>query len=65
MSAKAEDVKEAKTTNVKKFTKEALLGSKKYKNRIPILRVLLIDGNSYTIAEVDKLIDAYMKGGVK
>ena len=61
--------KEEKTEEVssseKKFTKEALLNSKKYKNRMPILRVLLVDGKEYSINETDKLIEKYMKSGVK
>lgn len=48
-----------------KFTKSSILSSKKYKNRKPILIVLLADDKEYSINEVDKLIDNYMKGKVK
>jgi hypothetical protein len=47
------------------FTKDQLLASKKYANRRDILNALLVAGETYTIAQVDALIEKYMKGPVK
>ena len=48
------------TKNVAKYTKSKLLASKKYKNRIDLLTVILQDDNQYTIEEVDKAIKDFM-----
>lgn len=48
------------TKNVAKYTKSKLLVSKKYKNRIDLLTVILQDDNQYTIEEVDKAIKDFM-----
>ena len=48
-----------------KFTKRQILSSKKYFHRRDLLSVLLKDDESYTLNEVDALIDKFMKGGVK
>lgn len=47
------------------FSKAQILASKKYKHNIDILTVLLKDGERYSIDEVEKLINKYMKGSVK
>ena len=47
------------------FSKEQLLGAKKYTDRRDLLNVLLIDDKQYTIAEVDVAINNFMKKGVK
>lgn len=52
-------------TEEKRYTKDTITTSKKYNNRKPLLRVLLEDKKMYTIKEVDKLIDDYMKKEVK
>lgn len=52
-------------TEEKGYTKNTIITSKKYSNRKPLLRVLLEEGKMYTIKEVDKLIDDYMKKEVK
>lgn len=46
------------------FTKEQLVGSKRYANRRDLVSVLLEDGKTYTLTEVDALINKYMKGAV-
>lgn len=56
---------ESTTVTEKKFTKESILNSKKYKNRKPILTVLLKEGSTYSIKEVDVIVDKYMKSEVK
>ncbi len=47
------------------YTKEQLVTSKKYATRQDILSALLADGKTYTLDEVDALIEKYMKGKVK
>ena len=47
------------------YTKEQVAASKRYANRRDLVSVLLEDGKSYTLAEVDALIDKFMKGAVK
>lgn len=44
-----------------KFTKEQILKSKKFKNRVDLIRVILQDDKSYTLEEVQKEIDKFMK----
>lgn len=63
--AKEKEITEITNVTEKKFTKESLLNSKKYKNRKPILSVLLEDGKSYSVKEVDIIVDKYMKSEVK
>jgi hypothetical protein len=48
-----------------KFTKEQILGSKKYSNRRDVLVAILSDDKSYTLEQVDSLLDKFMKGKVK
>ena len=48
-----------------KYSKEQILASARYANRHDILNALLIDGKEYTIAEVDKVMDGWLKKGVK
>jgi len=56
---------EKKNKEAPAFTKGQLLASKKYANRRDILNALLADGKTYTTAQVDALIEKYMKGPVK
>ena len=44
-----------------KFTKEQILKSKKFKNRVDLIRVILQDNESYRLEEVQKEIDKFMK----
>lgn len=46
-------------------TKAQLLASKRYANRQDIINALLEDGKTYTTAQVDALIEKFMKGQVK
>ena len=48
-----------------KFTKEQLVKSKKYFDKVDLLNVLLQDGQEYTIKQVDELIESFMKKEVK
>ena len=47
------------------FAKESLLKSKRFKDERDIISALLVDGEEYTIKEVDDMIEKYMKGMVK
>ena len=48
-----------------KFTKEALVNSKRFRDERDIVSALLEDGVEYTISEVETMIMEYMKGKVK
>ena len=50
---------------VSTFTKMQLLKSKRYIERRDLLTVLLNDRKQYSHAEVDVLMDEFMKGKVK
>lgn len=47
------------------YTKEQVAVSKRYVNRRDLVNVLLEDGKAYTLAEVDALIEKFLKGAVK
>lgn len=53
------------TTNKVTYTREQIIGSKKYAGRADILSALLEPEKTYTLEEVDKKIERYMKGVVK
>ena len=59
LATKKENVKEST------FTKLQLINSKKYKHRVDLLEVLLQDDRRYSISDVDKEIQKFMKGSVK
>ena len=46
------------------FTKEQILSSKKYSNRRDVLGAILTD-KTYTLEQVDSLLEKFMKGKVK
>ena len=62
MSANAKEVKKRAES---KFSKEQLISSERYVNRRDLVDALLEDDREYTINEVDKKIDEFMKGKVK
>ena len=47
------------------FSKEKILGMKRYAHRVDVLGVLLKDDRQYTFKEVDDLLAKFMKGKVK
>ena len=47
------------------YTVDQLAASKRYANRRDLIRALLDSGKRYTLDEVDRLIESYMKGQVK
>lgn len=48
-----------------KYSKQQFVESNMYKQQIDLVNALLVDGQSYTIAEVDKIILDFKKGKVK
>lgn len=60
--AKTANTEQATTTPT--YTVEQLAASKRYANRRDIIRALLEEGKTYTLDEVDRLIEMYMKGKV-
>lgn len=47
-----------------KYTKNQFLQSKRYKNQVDVLNCVLKDDESYSTAQVEKLLDEFMKGKV-
>ena len=47
-----------------RFTKAQLMASNKYANRKDLIGALLDDNKDYTTAQVDELIEKYLKGKV-
>lgn len=48
-----------------RYSKEGFLTSEQYRRYKGILTSLLEDGKKYTVAEVESLINGFMKGQVK
>lgn len=47
------------------YAKAQIVGAKRYEKDIDIINALLSDKKSYTLAEVDKIIEDFKKGKVK
>ena len=47
------------------YTREQVMSSQRYANRRDLVSVLLENGKTYTLTEVDALINKFMKGAVK
>lgn len=47
------------------YSKEQLAASQRYAARRDLIGALLVDGKSYTLNEVDALIEKYLKGKVR
>lgn len=52
------------TIEQSKFTKEQLLDSDRFRDRIDLVSTILSDGEEYTIDFVEEQIEKYMKGQV-
>ena len=52
-------------TNVPTLTKDQLMASKRYQNKVDLVDALLVDEKVYTLDEVDKIIDSFLKGKVE
>lgn len=59
MSKKQTEVK-AEQPAATKYTKDALAGSKRFQTRRDLLNAILIDGEVYTIEEVENAINKYL-----
>lgn len=46
------------------YTKQQLLASSRYKEKVDLLEALLEDEKKYSFQETDETIDCYMKGKV-
>lgn len=57
-------VKTKNDGEVRKFPKEVLTSSNRYKHSTDLINALLEDGKEYSFDEVDNLIKKYMKGKV-
>lgn len=51
-------------TTASSFSKEQILSATKFANRRDLLSVVLEDGKTYTVEDVQKEIDKFMKGKV-
>jgi len=47
-----------------RFTKQQLIKSKKYAPKADVLGAVLLDSETYSASEVDKLVDKFLKGKV-
>lgn len=59
---KTENKSEIKTENT--YTKDQILMSEKYAKRRDLVNALLEDDKEYTIAEVDEMMEKFLKGKV-
>lgn len=59
MAAKKEAAQSQETE--KKFTKAQLLKSEQYRHQQDLLSALLTDGQRYSLAEVDKRVQEFLK----
>lgn len=51
--------------NVSKYSKVQIVKSNKYAEKRDLLNALLEDGKTYTLKEVDAMIEEFMKKAVK
>ena len=56
--------KKEEVTKSSSFSKEQILSAAKFANRRDLLSVVLEDGKTYTVEDVQKQIDKFMKGKV-
>ena len=56
--------KKIKQKQESKFTKQQILAASRYNKRRDALKAILVDGESYSISEVNSLLDRFMKGKV-
>jgi hypothetical protein len=61
---KVENAEKVEQTFEVKFSKKQIASSKRYKDKIDLVNALLNDNNEYSLAEVDELIEKYLKGKV-
>lgn len=61
----AKNIENAEPKAEFKWAKHQIVASKRYKDKIDLVNALLEDNKTYKLAEVDELIEKYMKGKVK
>lgn len=61
MVVKNKEVESEPMTEVVTFTKEQIVSAKKYIHRKDVVNVILKNEQSYTLDEVDELIENFMK----
>lgn len=61
MSTKIKTDESEPTVEVDCFSKEQILSSNKYIHRKDVVNVVLNDGQSYSLKDVDELIEKFMK----
>ncbi len=61
----AKKQKKAPAPEPQRFSKQAFLDSREYRHRTDLLRALLRDGETYTLEEVQQLIERHSKGKVR
>lgn len=54
-----------KIENTVSFTKKQILLSGRYKEQNDLIKVLLKDNKTYTLSEVDQIIEKFMQGEVR
>ena len=54
-------LKKQETENAGGFSKEQLLKSKRYQDRVDLLSALLLEEKSYTLEEADAVIENFLK----
>jgi len=57
--------KTVETNQESKFTKEQILGSKRFSDRVDVINAVWTDNSAKTINQVEEMIDKFMKGKVK
>ena len=60
----SKESKENKEVAVSTYSKEQIIESKKFKSRVDVLRVILDENKTYTIADVEDELNKFMKGKV-
>lgn len=55
----------SKKESVNTFTKDQIVNAKRYRQDIDIVNALLDDCKTYTLAEVDNIIERFKKGSAK
>ncbi|NFG22690.1 hypothetical protein FDF11_08280 [Clostridium botulinum] len=63
MPRRKKDIEEFNEEELK-FTKEQIIKGKRYRYQRDLISALLVDGNSYSLNEVNELIDKFEKGKV-
>lgn len=59
------EVEKPVNAKAEKFTKEQILQAKRFRRYVDALPFLLEDGREYTLDEVERVLDNWMKGQVK